>query len=380
MPLPRTSLQRLIESSPDIVVATDAQGKVAYYNDGASESLGYAREEIIGCFVARLYPSLEEAKRVKAAMRDPQRDGPGRVVNFATTFVAKDGRGIPVAISGTILYDDSGREQGTIGFAKDLREFIRRDRLALLGEIAMGLSHEINNPLEIITNEAELLARSLERAGSSPELDRAQARLGAIRHEVGRVEGLLRRLSEMAEKEQYATAPYLGDARMIDLKAQQQSSARVLEGSRILVVDDDTGVRESLAEILRADGCEVVTAADGRDALRKMESGSFHVVLSDVVMPEMDGYELFLEVRRRAPQTKVILMTAFYYDKDHVLKRSRLNGLDGVLFKKPIDPARLRDTLRGLLGTGGRSASPDLSEREGAGSSRRPRGSRTSSG
>jgi hypothetical protein len=73
-------------------------------------------------------------------------------------------------------------------------------------------------------------------------------------------------------------------------------------------------------------------------------------------------------------------MTAFYYDKDHVLKRSRLNGLDGVLFKKPLDPARLRDTLLGLLGMGGRAASPDLSESAGAGSSRHPRGSRTSSG
>ena len=59
MPLTRQSLERLLESSPDIVVATDAHGHVAYYNDGARENLGYAREEIIGRFVAQLYPSLE---------------------------------------------------------------------------------------------------------------------------------------------------------------------------------------------------------------------------------------------------------------------------------------------------------------------------------
>jgi hypothetical protein len=45
----------------------------------------------------------------------------------------------------------------------------------------------------------------------------------------------------------------------------------------------------------------------------------------------------------------VVLMTAFYHDKDHVLKRSRLQGLEGVMFKKPLEPERLRSTLGGLL-------------------------------
>jgi CheY-like chemotaxis protein len=72
-------------------------------------------------------------------------------------------------------------------------------------------------------------------------------------------------------------------------------------------------------------------------------------VLSDVVMPGMDGYQLFQEARRRWPDTIVVLMTAFYYDKDHVLKRSRLEGLPGVLFKKPVRPERLRAMLGSLL-------------------------------
>jgi hypothetical protein len=72
----------------------------------------------------------------------------------------------------------------------------------------------------------------------------------------------------------------------------------------------------------------------------------------------MDGYQLFQEVRRRSPGTVVVLMTAFYYDRDHVIKRSRLEGLEGVLFKKPIDPARLCGTLADLL-----SEKPATSER-----------------
>jgi DNA-binding NtrC family response regulator len=83
--------------------------------------------------------------------------------------------------------------------------------------------------------------------------------------------------------------------------------------------------------------------------LRRIESGRFDAVLSDVVMPNLDGYELFKAVHERWPELPVLMMTAFHYDKDHIIKRSRMQGLQGVLFKKPVDPARLRDVLVEVL-------------------------------
>ena len=62
-------------------------------------------------------------------------------------------------------------------------------------------------------------------------------------------------------------------------------------------------------------------------------------------MPDLDGYDLYMEVRERYRQTPVILMTAYFYDKDHVIKRSRLEGLQEVIFKKPVDPARLKQII-----------------------------------
>ena len=332
MPLSKASLERLIEASPDIVVATDADGTVAYYNDGAQENLGYARQEIIGQFVACLYPSLDEARRVMTAMRGPENGGPGRVLNFPTRFLAKDGHEIPVAISGVILYDEQDTEQGTIGFGKDLSDLKREDQRAVLREVSIGLSHQVNNPLAVITNQLSLL-----------ECEQESSRIGVIRREVLRIKENLQRLAEMAQAGTYASEPYLGDARMIDL------SEGSLVGRRILVVDDDHALRESAAEILEGEGCHVTSAADGLEARGMLERRAFDLVLSDVVMPGMDGYELFQHVRARHPATQVVLMTAFYYDKDHVIKRSRLEGLEGVLFKKPIDPDRLRKTLAKLL-------------------------------
>ena len=58
MSLSREKLELLIARSTDIVIATDRDGKVIYYNDGASRSLGYRSEEILGAYVAKLYPDL----------------------------------------------------------------------------------------------------------------------------------------------------------------------------------------------------------------------------------------------------------------------------------------------------------------------------------
>jgi PAS domain S-box-containing protein len=345
MPIDRAILERLIEVSPDIVVATAADGTVQYYNDGARENLGYSRLEIIGRYVATLYPSIEEARRVMNAMRSTEHGGPGRVVNFPTTFVAKDGHELDVAISGVILYDEQEVEQGTIGFAKDVSEIKRKDQLAVLGEVAIGLSHEINNPLTVIENQVALLDRHLAAKGELGELER----LGKIRTEIRRIESNLQRLNEMAKQERYASTEYLGRARMIDLSARDAVPVLALGGRRVLVVDDDTGVRESVSEILRADGALVTPVGNGREAIERLRAEHFDVVLSDVVMPEMDGYELFQAARREAPDTPVVLMTAFYYDQDHVIKRSRMEGLDGVLFKKPVNPERLVKTLAGLV-------------------------------
>ena len=48
----------------------------------------------------------------------------------------------------------------------------------------------------------------------------------------------------------------------------------------------------------------------------------------------------------------VLMMTAFHYDKDHIIKRSRMKGLEGVIFKKPVDPDRLRSTIAELVDKG----------------------------
>jgi CheY-like chemotaxis protein len=281
-------------------------------------------------------------------MRDPKQFGPGVIESFQTSFMTASGEEIPVAISGTLLYDEAGEETGTIGYAKDLREILHKDQLATLGEVAIGLSHEINNPLAVILNQMELLEGEVYALAEEADCSVQTERIDAIRREVARISEILGRLGEMVQQDSYETINYAGPARMIDLRRSEARGAERderLRGFRILVVDDDRGICNSLKEILEADGCTVEIAHDGLEALECVERQRFDLALSDVVMPNMDGYELYLSLRERHPELPVLMMTAFHYDKDHIIKRSRMKGLEGVIFKKPVDPARLRDVI-----------------------------------
>ncbi len=110
MPLPRIYFEKLLENSPDIVVAVDRRGSIVFYNDGARQTLGYTSDEMLGKPVSLLYPSLETAREVMRAMRGSELGPSGTVKNCETVFVAKDGARIPVAISGSITFDEDGIE------------------------------------------------------------------------------------------------------------------------------------------------------------------------------------------------------------------------------------------------------------------------------
>jgi PAS domain S-box-containing protein len=353
MSLPVQYFQKLVESCPDIIIAVDTRGVITFYNDGARQNLGFSPEEVLGKHVLEIYPSVEEARKVMAAMRSPQQAGErGRVRNFETLFKTRKGELIPVAISAAITYDEQGNEVGSIGFAKDIREIRRRDQMVTLAEIAIGVSHEINNSLEVLVNQVELLKKYVARAASDEDYIVESDRLQSVGSQIKRIQDITGRISEMADEGEYETKEYLDGKMMTDLHVDGRQCERPggdrrypLAGLRILVVDDDAGICQSLKDLLEAEHCHVQTAASGALAMKSLEGDRFDLVLSDVVMPDMDGYELYQTVRAKMPQVPVVLMTAFNYDKDHIIKRSCLEGLQGVIFKKPVNPVMLKRLL-----------------------------------
>ena len=84
-----------------------------------------------------------------------------------------------------------------------------------------------------------------------------------------------------------------------------------MQKGRLLIIDDEERLRNLLARILQLEGYEVSAAANGKEGLRKLQQESFHVVLSDVKLPDSNGIELTEKIKNNWPATEVIVLTAF---------------------------------------------------------------------
>jgi two-component system, sensor histidine kinase SagS len=129
--------------------------------------------------------------------------------------------------------------------------------------------------------------------------------------------------------------------------AMQVEERPELRGRRILVVDADENVRSAAHNLMERYGCVVETAHDGAEAMymvRSLTDGEYDVVISDIRLPDMTGYEFLLKLQEVMGSSPLVLMTGFGWDPGHSLVKARQAGLQAVLYK----PFRL-DQLLGAV-------------------------------
>jgi two-component system, chemotaxis family, CheB/CheR fusion protein len=119
---------------------------------------------------------------------------------------------------------------------------------------------------------------------------------------------------------------------------------------RILVVDDNIDAADSLAEVLRASGHDVHTEYEGAAAIRAVQSHRPDVVLLDIGLPKLNGYETAREIRAIDPQRPVVLVAVTGWGQDEDRRRSRQAGFDHHLVK-PLDPELLDRILASVVPT-----------------------------
>jgi two-component system response regulator MprA len=123
--------------------------------------------------------------------------------------------------------------------------------------------------------------------------------------------------------------------------------------STILIAEDDKSVRESLGRILRFEGYETVSVADGEEAVAALEAGNIDLVLLDWMMPKLDGLAVCRWMRRKNNATPVLMLTAKGDTSDRVAGLDA--GADDYLVK-PYETDELLARLRALLRRGGKTA------------------------
>ncbi len=120
----------------------------------------------------------------------------------------------------------------------------------------------------------------------------------------------------------------------------------IISRARILIVDDDTAILRSIAQILKAKGYTVDTAESGCEAVEKTKKERYDLALIDIRLPDIKGTRLLKDMEMGTPRMKTIMITG-YAALENAIESLNL-GANGYL-EKPVDPERLLNIIREKL-------------------------------
>ncbi|MCA9115412.1 MAG: response regulator [Planctomycetaceae bacterium] len=211
-----------------------------------------------------------------------------------------------------------------VSMALNTLELLVAEKMTTASESTERILREVAHPVDEILNDAAWI---LERyIGHEPNVcDRLQR---VLRH--------TRDIKQLIQKVGRSITP---DVPHSPLPPRPERPR--LQNKRVLVVDSDDTVRGAAHELLGRFGCEVETAHNGDEAFLMVRSFHYDVVIADIRLPDMTGFDCFHQLRQIHEHLPVILMTGFGYDPSHSIVKARQLGLKSVLYK----PFRLDQLL-----------------------------------
>lgn len=211
------------------------------------------------------------------------------------------------------------------------------------------LRHDLRTPINAIKGYGEMIVEDARDNGHSSLLPDLEKLLAAADGMLGRIDALVA-FSGGASLEHAQAEPDFADAsRVLDtLRLSQPAAAHRSIAGQILVIDDTASNRDLLARQLTRDGHAVETAASGKEGLGVIAERDFDLILLDVLMPEMSGYEVLsrLKQEQRTADIPVIMISALD-EMDSIVRCIEAGAVDYL--PKPFAPALLRARIRASL-------------------------------
>ncbi|RMG38527.1 MAG: response regulator [Planctomycetota bacterium] len=193
-------------------------------------------------------------------------------------------------------------------------------------ESSLEILKEIADPVDEVLNEATALLE--EYIGYGEDI---AGRIQKILHGVRSVRSAIQKVGLAADREDLVPEP------SVDLR-----------GVRVLVVDRDRSVRRSAHELLSRYHCTVESARTGAEGLRMARLADYDVIIAEVDLGDICGFDFFKAVREIKHDQAVILMTGFGYDPSHSMVKAKPLGLAGQLYK-PFRREKLLEQLQNAL-------------------------------
>jgi PAS domain S-box-containing protein len=179
-------LAAIVESSDEVIISKDLDGTVTSWNAAALRVFGYTAEEMIGQSILKLIP--EDLQSEEAAFLEKLKSGQG-IEQFETRRITKSGQMLDVSLSLSPVRDAQGRVVGASKILRDIsitkrleQSFLQAEKLAATGRMAATIAHEINNPLEALTNLLYLMRPTISGDVGREYLANAESELQRVSH------------------------------------------------------------------------------------------------------------------------------------------------------------------------------------------------------
>lgn len=224
-----------------------------------------------------------------------------------------------------------------VALALNTLELLVAEKASTAAESVEAIHSAVALPVDDILNDA---VNIMERyIGHEPE----------VAERLQRILRNARDIKQVIQKVGQQMAPSQAHPQVMQLSERPQ-----LRGLTVLVADADEAVRSAAHNLLERYGCIVETAHDGGEAvfmIRNLSPGqSYDVVIADIRLPDMSGYEFMLKLQTVMEQVPLILMTGFGYDPGHSIVKARQAGLpSGAVLYKPFRLDQLLETVEQVV-------------------------------
>ena len=320
-----------LHSISDSVLITDLDKKILYANEAFIKTIEYDKEDVLNLPLDLFFPKQHNSELIQGIFLGAE----AKEWHGELPFKSKSGRIFYMLLSTSIIVNKKNEPIAivTVGYdltqEKNAQEIARKaEMLKTVQELAGAVSHEFAQPLQILSNYIGLI----KMGELKPEF------LQKSEDSVRRITELVANLSEITSIQ---TQDYL-NSEILNLNASANSDS---SGNRILVVDDEIEILNTISELIQLSGYTCDTASGGLDALKLAEQHQYALILSDINMPRMNGAQLFEKLKIMGYKGSFIFLTGYNMPEgtEHLMDQ-----IDGLLHK-PVDLNTLLELIKKIM-------------------------------